>query len=277
MEPDHTHYDIQNLLGAYAIDAVSEDERRLVEVHIPNCGECSSELIGHLQVVALLGDSQTTAPTEPWARIEQQLAGVEPLEFDVPDTVPTGVEQLPSTASAQLASALEKSKTRTRKISVVLKLAASVVALALLIGVYSQSSDGNPSGRPKSVTISTATLYRQAVSSSGARIITLHSPKSGLQSVVVVTTTGAGFVDASAMAKLDRTQTYQLWGISKTAAISLGLLGTRPEISAFTTNGQQEFMSYAITVEPASGSVVPTQPPVVQSKTSSSLSSTTRP
>jgi anti-sigma-K factor RskA len=44
MAAEHDHTDIQELLGAYALDALPDDERRLLEAHLATCESCRAEL-----------------------------------------------------------------------------------------------------------------------------------------------------------------------------------------------------------------------------------------
>ena len=49
-----THDEIQDLLGAYALDAVDDDVRALVEEHIADCARCRAEVQEHREVATLL-------------------------------------------------------------------------------------------------------------------------------------------------------------------------------------------------------------------------------
>ncbi|CAN5266340.1 hypothetical protein BH18ACT4_BH18ACT4_04440 [soil metagenome] len=42
--PDRDHDDLQELLGAYALGAVSDAEREAIEAHLETCSECHAEL-----------------------------------------------------------------------------------------------------------------------------------------------------------------------------------------------------------------------------------------
>jgi anti-sigma-K factor RskA len=74
------HDGIRELLGAYALDAVSVDERELVAAHLATCPECRDELASQLEALALLTpDEQGEPDLETWekvrARIEAADAG----------------------------------------------------------------------------------------------------------------------------------------------------------------------------------------------------------
>ncbi len=48
------HEAIEELLGAYALNAVEPRESVLIEAHVARCPECKAELEQHLEVAALL-------------------------------------------------------------------------------------------------------------------------------------------------------------------------------------------------------------------------------
>lgn len=63
------HEELQELLGAYALDAVDPDEAAALERHLPTCPRCRNELADHREVAALLGYAGADAPTGVWDRI----------------------------------------------------------------------------------------------------------------------------------------------------------------------------------------------------------------
>ena len=66
--------EIEELIGAYALDAVDPDEREAVDGHLRECPRCRTELAGHLEVAALLGNTGSPAPDGVWARIASSLS-----------------------------------------------------------------------------------------------------------------------------------------------------------------------------------------------------------
>ncbi|MEA3055576.1 MAG: hypothetical protein QOD30_1008, partial [Actinomycetota bacterium] len=49
-----SHDEIQELLGAYALDAVDPDERSDVEDHLRDCARCRAEVAEHRDTAAFL-------------------------------------------------------------------------------------------------------------------------------------------------------------------------------------------------------------------------------
>lgn len=68
------HDEFIELLGAYALDAVDDDERRAVEAHLVMCPTCQAEVLEHIEVAAALGAQYTASmPADLWGRIEMQI------------------------------------------------------------------------------------------------------------------------------------------------------------------------------------------------------------
>jgi len=68
-----SHEELQELLGAYALDAVDADERGRVEDHLRGCARCRAEVEQHREVAAQLAYTGADAPDGLWRRIAAQL------------------------------------------------------------------------------------------------------------------------------------------------------------------------------------------------------------
>ena len=62
-----------DLLAAYAIDAVENDDRIRVEHHVTHCPRCQAELDGYRDVATAIGNSVEGSPTALWACISRRL------------------------------------------------------------------------------------------------------------------------------------------------------------------------------------------------------------
>jgi hypothetical protein len=63
------HSELQELLGAYALDAVEREEADAIERHLRTCPRCRNELADHREVAALIGYAGGAAPVGLWDRI----------------------------------------------------------------------------------------------------------------------------------------------------------------------------------------------------------------
>lgn len=69
------HDRLRELLSVYAIDAVSEEERELVDVHLRQCPECREELAGYLEALVQLTDPDPApADRATWEGIRRRLS-----------------------------------------------------------------------------------------------------------------------------------------------------------------------------------------------------------
>lgn len=57
-----TDPDLHGLAGAYALDAVDDDEREAFEAHLAHCEACREELDGLVATAARLGSAVTASP-----------------------------------------------------------------------------------------------------------------------------------------------------------------------------------------------------------------------
>ena len=102
-----THDEIQELLGAYALDAVDDEERDVVELHLRECPRCRAEVAEHREVAALLAHGGTAAPDGVWDRIVAALDDTAPrmrIEIEGQDGTVVPLHRQPAAPPAQTAS-----------------------------------------------------------------------------------------------------------------------------------------------------------------------------
>ena len=81
----------------------------------------------------------------------------------------------------------------------------------------------------------------------------------GRTATAVIEPSGVAYLDGRTLPALPTDKVYQLWAVpSQGAPVSLGLLGSRPDISVFGLGGQPAAL--ALSIEAPSGSVAPTPP-----------------
>ena len=252
-----SHLEADELLGAYALDAVDGVERAELEAHLASCPRCRAELDELRQVAAAVGTTVVRPPEGLWS----QIAGALDPGRDraapptMPRLGPVGAVPGPA-ADAPAPRAAPRRGRHTHAVLGALAAAAAVAALVLgLSWAHAQSRIDHrqsAAGAPGSVGAALATP--------GHRVIELRTTGSTAVARVVLLPDGRGYLDASGLPSLDAGRTYQLWGIVGKTPISLGLLGAAPRQAAFTMAGSRTASTFGITVEPAGGSVAPTLP-----------------
>src|ERR1700722_15762202 len=106
MSTDLRHREIEELLAAYALDAVDVAEAAMVEAHLDGCPLCRAELDGYRETAAALGtppapppaaaaaDRTDAPPPELWDRIAVSLAATAPGTDAGPAGRPTFLRNL---------------------------------------------------------------------------------------------------------------------------------------------------------------------------------------
>ena len=233
-------HNLDDSVAVHALNGLPEDESALVEVAIGFDEELKDEYESFRRVAAELveafSDVVPAASPQLWDRIE----------------LAVGLESSPGLppADAQLVEATSRSTWR-RLAPIVGSIAAVAVAVSLTAGLLANRSE--PEGL-EALALASAELP-------GSLTVDLVDPAAGIAVAdVVVTTDGEGFIDGSALPTLAENRTYQLWAIVGDRVISVGLMGNRPDITAFRVEGQ--LAGLAVSEEVLGGVVVSEQDPV---------------
>lgn len=244
-----THSDIEDLLGAYALDAVDGEERALVEAHLDECARCRAEVAEHRETAALLAFSGTDAPAGLWEGISSQLdraPGVEAAEVvDLDSRRPTSKPQAE----------------QPRWLMAVAAVAAVVLAAVGGLGWKVVDQDrqlDRLAGRVADGDL--AALATSVLADPRTRQIELKGADGNRMALVALTPEGDGYIVPSAMQTLEVGRSYQLWALAGATPVSAGLLGNSPDVAAFHIDGPVE--GFAISVEDADGAPAPTSAPV---------------
>jgi hypothetical protein len=233
MDRELTPEEIVELLPAYAIDAVDDDEAEAIETYLSSRPE-ARDAVADLRITAsMLAHTGGPPPDGVWERLESLIATTP----QPPRIVPPTVLSPRSTPSLQPA----RTDRRWRW------LAAAAAVVALVFGGLWLAGRGDGGGGRAS---DTAALARTAATSPGARRATLTDPDGNTLATAVVTSDGTGYL-TSELPPAATGHTYQLWGITRTGTISLGVLGRDPGTVAF--KAVMPTTSLAITTEVAGG------------------------
>jgi anti-sigma-K factor RskA len=246
--------ELDDLLGAYALDAVSDEERRAVEQYLMINPRARQEVGEHREVATMLAWSGMSAPDGLWDRIAAQIDTV-----DAPS--PTG--QLASVLARgnanagtaapvpPVASLDDARRSRAAKRGwftagswVAASAAAAVVAIVAVTVIGGDDTDQPP----LAAAVSDAKADRDSL------VATLVNGDGAVGAEVVIDQDGHGYVIGGALPTLPADQTYQLWGVIGEQVISLGVLGANPEIEPFSAGGEP-VSQVVVTIEAAGGVV----------------------
>lgn len=259
MNDDRLH----DLLGAYAIGAVDDDERAEVDALLAHSPEARRELARLEHAVAALTDAEATRmpPEGAFDRLLGVLRADDDLDLDLdleatagPDALPP--LRLPPPDGGEPRAVVVPLAGRRRWAPRVLAAAATIAVAALAATVVVQQRRLDDAGD-----VSLAGQAERALTAPGARTGTLASADGTLRVRAVVGRDGTGFLLADDLPTLADGRTYQLWTVDGPAPVSLGVLGGRPQVVAFPAG--TDVTTLAITAEPATGSTGPTSTPLV--------------
>jgi anti-sigma-K factor RskA len=231
--------EIEELMAAYAIDALDDAERAAAErllIQDPSLWRLVSE---HHEVLGVLAEHVEHSPSTPSPMVWQHIVGaIEGNGEATPVFPPAAAER------------------RTRLFSRA-AVALSAIALAVSGFVGYQLFTGQETDRLQAAVDD---LLRDP----SARIVTMASPEgTPVEARVVVGADGIGYIYADTLPALGDDRTYQLWAIVDGSAgqqiISAGIIGSDPDIAPFQVSG--DLVGLAITNEVAGGVITSSEDP----------------
>lgn len=238
-----SHQELQELLGAYALDAVDPHEVAIVEAHLAECPSCQSQVAAHRETAARLGNFGAEAPAELWDRIA---AGLTVAPAAPP---PSNVVRL--------------SKRRGLGAPIAALVAAAAIAAVALLGVSTLHLQSRVDAlRDEVGRGGLQQAAAAAVLNPHHTTLRLTSADGRLNAEVVTVGGREAYLVGSNLTPVDSDRTYQLWGVVGGRPVSLGLLGSHPELAAFQID--PAVTRLMVTAEPAGGHPTPDAPVVVQ-------------
>jgi anti-sigma-K factor RskA len=244
--------ELDDLLGAYALDAVDDDEREQVDEYLRRTPEARSLVAEYRETAALLAHEGAEAPPDLWDRIERTLEE-EPPRLATPH--PTGVTSLGS----------RRGRLARRVAAAVAAAAAVVLVLTLTVKVVQQDDRIDELDRATETGAVLAAAETASRDPRAARV-RLSSTDGALQARVVYLPDGEGFLVENNLRPLPSGRTYQLWALmgdeQPARPISAGVLGPDPGVSAFRAQGP--VVGFAVTEEQSPGVASSSNPAVIQ-------------
>jgi hypothetical protein len=237
--------DLHTMVGAYVLDAVSADERAMFSAHLADCAACRAEVGELREAAASLGTSEAIRPRnelrEPTVRAAQVTRQLAP--------VVARQEKSPRLRAAAVQRAIRP-------------LAAAAAAIALAAGVAVGTHYADMHGR---VTALPATTIDDVLSARDAVMRSAPVSTGGVAIVVASRRKHMAVFMAHGLRPLPRTMSYELWLMGPRGERPAGRLAVHPSGMAgpVLISGMSAGDMVGLTVEPASGSLKPTTPPVV--------------
>ena len=234
--------DVHTLTGAYALDALSGDDRERFEDHLAVCEACRRE-VAEFQATAAKLAAASAAPSPP------ELRGRVLRQIDQ-------IRQAPPRPSRQGERSPSSTHRRRRRIQWALaSTAAAVLALAVVTAdVGAWRNDPAPG----------AADVAELLARPDARVIDAVGLEGGLARLVVAPAIGEAALIVSGWPAAPSDHVFQLWLIGPDGTEPAGTFGTDASGGAVQAlSGRFDVKTtVGITVEPSGGSLEPTSEPI---------------
>jgi anti-sigma-K factor RskA len=244
-----SNVDVHTLSGAYALDALSPEERETFREHLAACQACRDEVFELRQAAARMGAVQWAVPPPALRARVLEAAGRTP---QLPPPAATG-PAVPG-GSAPSGTAESSAPEPRRRWPGLLAAAAAVVALGLggAIGFGALDSD-----EPEPELVAAAD---RVFGAGDARTATVETANGGKLTVGISQQRNEMAVDARGLPELDREHVYQLWTVHEDTMVSAAVL--TDDTTGAAMGLPEEDTQVAVTIEPAGGSEEPTTEPI---------------
>jgi anti-sigma-K factor RskA len=220
--------DPHDLLAAYALDALDEDERERFERHLPDCAECTEQL-------AML--------REPVAALAYAAEGPVPPE-ELRDRIVEGARSEPRAAVIKLPR-------RNWALGSVAAVAAAAACLAIGLGLWANSLS-NSLDRERSARSAVDRLLAENASA---------KPLVGANGSLIVARSGRAALVVCGLEKAPSAKTYEAWVITGKSPQPAGLFRGGSDCNpVLLTQRVPENATVAVTLERAEGATSPTLP-----------------
>lgn len=233
-------HDLNALVGAYVLDALSDDERTVFEDHLRTCVDCTAEVLGLQETAAEL--THLTAAEPPAFLRENVLAGIDQIR------------PLPPLADNVVVLR------RSLMSRVWPALAAAAAVVALLVGGWGISEH-----RAAEHATAKSDAFTSLVAAPDAKTYTAHMKDGSTATVVVSRKLNEFALVADRMPGVAHGKTYQLWTMdAEGKATSAGLFTPSTGRTVVTSDVDlTKAATIGVSVEKAGGADTPTLSAVV--------------
>ncbi|MEV3854239.1 anti-sigma factor [Streptomyces sp. NPDC050095] len=240
--------DLHTLTGAYAVHALSDEERAAFERHLADCAACAQETAELTATAGRLGLAVSLVP--PASLREQVLRQITTVRQEAP--------------GAAVTARAGRTRAARRRLLSRWALAACLAAAAALGGTAVWQHQQATAARQQARQAEQGTEHIAAVlAAPDARTGSARLAGGATGTVVVSARQDRAVFVVSGMAQPPRGKVYQLWFDDGGTMRAAGLMDAGRSDQAVLLNGAVDGASgMGITVEPAGGSSHPTSAPV---------------
>jgi hypothetical protein len=238
---DNAHQYYEELSELAALHAIDPEEYKELSAHLVNCQSCQQRVKDTEALLSRLSDIFDDLPPLLWENIKSQITkkSARKTPFVFKKNKVFGVRAIAAT------------------------MAAVVMFVIGFLGFKVANLESQISQLSNLAISQQLNLAAQrALTSPTSEKFTLVGNNSKPVAQLVLTKSGQAFLFNLGLNPVKITQTYQLWGVSNSEAISLAVLGPNFKVVGLKIGDPSEFNAVALTVEHSGGVVISTQKPV---------------
>lgn len=239
--------DVHTLIGPWVLDAVDDDERRLVDRHLTECVSCAQEAAELREAVWRLSDVTLADP--PPALRERVLGEVRRTRQEAP------VDREPNAAPRPARRSWRLPRLRFPRLRFAVG-AAALATVAAFAGVLATWTVMRPE-EPTQADRMTAVLEAP-----DAEVSHQEAKGGGRVTVVASESLDEAVVVVSGLAAVDEDHAYQVWLVDEAGQESAGVMDAGDSSATMWIEGLGDTDLIGVTEEPAGGSTTPTLPMV---------------
>jgi anti-sigma-K factor RskA len=242
----------EELLGAYAVDALTADEAASFAAHIAGCSEHAAKAAELRATASLL--AETAPPQAPPPALRGRL--LEAVASEPQDAAAATITPMAAGPRRREVNKASSGRGGWFTPNAWTAIAAGVAALAIGVGAWALSVSNDSDAQQFA---SAATAVRDLNDASGERVGTVVYFGEDEQAAV--------FIDD--LPDAGEGMSYQMWAIEGGQPVSVAVMdeGTSGEVISVVDVDEASAEVLAITVEPAGGSDQPTSEPVFTAET----------
>jgi anti-sigma factor RsiW len=245
--------DIHTLTGAYAADALPDDERRAFEAHLDACEACTQEVAELQATAARLGAASHELP--PAGMKAAVMAEIDQVRQEPPRTAPTDGGRRDAVRRGPFGGRAGGWSSRVLLPAAAVVLIAVVGLAALAAGLSSRLGEAE----------TRSTQLTEVLAAPDVQLVSAAGPDGSHAQVVVSASRGEAVFVVAGMEPAPHEHTYELWLIDADGAQPAGLFDVDEDGRAthVVAGELSATLAIGVTVEPAGGSPQPTTDPVM--------------
>jgi Anti-sigma-K factor rskA, C-terminal/Anti-sigma-K factor RskA, N-terminal domain len=247
--------ELHTLVGAYALDAVEDEDRPEFERHLLTCEQCRDDVRGLRETTARLAAATAITPRPELRQSTMQATAV---VRQLPPVVPGDRAVLGPRRGRWLA---RRVIARPWLAGVAAGLTVVLAVAAVVLGLHAGAMQHRLAAQEQRDSAMTVVLGAH-----DAVVLTAAVSTGGTATVVMSHQARALVFTAKGLARLPGAMAYELWLAGPAGVTSAGMLppGLRGMSGPMVVRGVAKGEQLELTAEPASGSRQPTSAPVVR-------------